>query len=245
MIRKARRIGRPILAALLLSTVAASPGLAQESGAGAGQGAQLGVHAGTLGLGLSGGYDLSEILGVRGLINYFDYSYDRTLSGNEYEGDLELRSLGLLADWYPLGGGFRVTGGFFADNNELSARAMADDLDINGEPYGARLDARAGFEALAPYLGIGWSSRREGAGLSFLFDAGVLFLGSPDLTVSGSITGGGCTFSVAKDGQATLRGDGCPDGLQADLEAEHGDLRDDLDDFELYPVVSAGLAYRF
>lgn len=244
MVRKARRIGRPIFAALLLSTVAASPGLAQENGSGAGQGGQLGIHAGTLGLGLSAGYDLSEILGVRGLVNYFDYSYDRTLSGNEYEGDLELRSLGLLADWYPVGGSFRVTGGLFVDNNELSARAMADDLDINGVQYAASLNARAGFESLAPYLGIGWSSRREGTGISFLFDAGVLFLGSPDLTASGSISAGGCTFSVAENGRATLRG-GCPSGLGADLEAEHADLRDDLDDFELYPVVSAGLAYRF
>ena len=42
---------------------------------------------------------------------------------------------------------------------------------------------------------------------------------------------------------------GCPDivsgMLASDLEAEHEDLRDSLDDYKLYPVVVLGLIYRF
>ena len=55
-------------------------------------GISIGVDGGTLGLGISAGYDLPGApLVVRGRYGRFDYGFDRQVSGNEFEGDLELQ----------------------------------------------------------------------------------------------------------------------------------------------------------
>lgn len=232
---------------LALSCAAASDANAADAG---NQGAtQLGVSASTLGLGLSAGYDFSESLAVRGMVNYFSFSYDTEKSGNEYDGDLDLQSIGALLDWHPMGGGFRVTGGLLLNDNALSVAAESEDLDIGGHPYEGTLSVDVGFDSIAPYLGLGWSGNRGRSGWSFILDAGVVFQGAPSLTGSGMVSSSGqeCRFDVSENGNASLAGDGCRwlDSLESDLEMEHGDLNDDLDDFKLYPVLSAGVSYRF
>jgi hypothetical protein len=59
-------------------------------------------------------------------------------------------------------------------------------------------------------------------------DAGVVFQGSLDVALTS--TGG------------SLSGD--PD-LQAALAAEEAQLEDDIDEFDLYPVLALGVGYRF
>lgn len=55
--------------------------------------------------------------------------------------------------------------------------------------------------------------------------------------------GTNCDFSVSEDGKATV----CPalNGLKADLEAEHRELSGELDSYQLYPVLSLSVSYRF
>ena len=202
----------------------------------------LGTHASTLGLGVAAGYDLSDSFSTRALFSRFDYSFDRTKRGKRFDGALELQSLGLMADWHPLGGGFRVTGGAFINSNELAVGAKSDELRIGTRSYDGNLDINVDFESLAPYLGVGWSGGRGRTGLGFVFDAGLLFQGSPDLSGSGSV--GPCRFTVDEGGRAQLTGS-CAATLKADLEEEYDKLKDDLDDFKLYPVVLFGVSYRF
>ena len=233
------KTGTALLAASLLCVTSATAG-AQEGSA------QVGAHASTLGLGLSAGVELSESFTARGLLNAFDYGYDRVESGNDYEGDLALRSIGLLVDWHPFESGFRLTGGAFINNNELAISARGEGLDIGGErAYSGNLDANLEFESIAPYLGAGWASGRGQAGYSFNVDVGVLLQRTPRLSASGSI--GACEFVLSEGGRATLSGGACSalSDLAGDLESEHDDLSAELDDFGVYPVVSLGLSYRF
>lgn len=208
----------------------------------------LGAQASTLGWGVSGGYDVSDSLSARAMFNHFDYSFDRTRRGNKFEGDLELLSFGLMMDWHPFDGGFRVTGGAFLNNSELVAGAKGENVKINDRRYSGNLDLKADFDRFAPYLGVGYTGGRDRGGFGFVFDAGVLFSGVPNLSASGSASGnaGSCDFEVDDEGRATLKGICAEFGsLKSDLEREHTELTRDLDDFKLYPVVSLGALYRF
>ena len=205
---------------------------------------RVGVHGGTLGLGVNVGLDVSDRVVARGMINMFSLDYEETESGNTFDGDLDLQSIGLVGDWHPLDSGFRVTGGAFLNNNKVSATAVGRDLEIGGRSYAGRIDMLLDFETIAPYLGAGWTSDSIGKpGWSFSIDAGLLYQQAPRISASG--TAGGCSFSLSTEGDATVRN--CPDSrvLEADIEAEHADLLIELDNFEWYPVLSIGVSYRY
>ena len=119
-------------------------------------------------------------------------------------------------------------------------------LEIGENLYDGVLDTLVDFNSVAPYLGVGWNSRRGQSGLSIGIEAGVLFQGTPKLSATGMVTTGGgdmCDFSVSESGEATI----CPalSELKADLEAEHRELSGELDSYKLYPVVSLSVSYRF
>ena len=234
------------LAALLCSITSATLGAAQANAAEGAGSVQVGVHGSTLGLGVNAGLDVSETFAARALISSWGLDYEEAESGNEYKGDLDLQSIGLVTDWHPFAGGFRMTGGVFLNNNEVSAVARGEDLDIGGNSYGGQFDMLLDFERLSPYFGAGWTSGPIGdPGFSFSVDAGLLFQRSPRLSGSGTI--GGCTFSISTGGDATVGG--CSTSfaaiLKADLESEHADLSNDLEGFKWYPVLSIGVSYRF
>ena len=207
---------------------------------------RAGTHVSTLGLGAFAAWDVSSHFAVRGMVNYFGLNLDREEAGVEYEVDLRLQSLGLMLDWHALRNGFRVSGGAFINQNELSAMAEDGSMEIGDNLYDGALDTLVGFNSFTPYLGLGWSSGRGRSGLAAGIEAGVLFQGTPRLSARGMVmTGAGavCNFSVSEDGEAAV----CPnlDELKADLEAEHGELSRELDSYKLYPVLSLSVSYRF
>lgn len=234
------------LAALLCSITSVTLGVAQAHAFEGMESVQVGAHGGTLGLGVSAGLDVSETFAARALINALGLDYEETESGNEFTGDLNLQSFGLVADWHPGAGRFRLTGGLFVNNNEVSAVATGNDLDIGGNSYDGQLSVLLDFERIAPYFGVGWTSGWIGEpGFSFSVDAGLLYQRSPLLSGSGNV--GTCLFSVSSSGNANVRGCSASlaASLNADLESEHASLLDDLEGFTWYPVLSIGVSYRF
>lgn len=191
----------------------------------------LGVKAGTLGFGVEASWRLTPKLGVRGGFNQFDYDFDDDVDGVTYQGDLELGSAALLGDVRPWAGGFRLTAGAIVNDNRIAAVAdPAATYEIGDRVYTQEeagvLSAESDFDSLAPYLGIGYDFGL-GRRLSLALDLGVLFQGDPDVAIAS--TGG------------TLSDDPT---LRADLAAEEQSFRDDLEGFDLYPVLSIGLAWN-
>jgi hypothetical protein len=239
------------ISAALLSS--AFPLMAASLGEKLGNGAAYaGLHGGTLGVGVNAGYDISNDLAIRGLVNYFNLDFDKKKAGNEYKGEVDLRSVGLVLDWHPFWGAFRVSGGAFLNNNRLSASTEGVDLGIGLGEYDADLNFRMDFAKTAPYLGIGWTSGRGRGGLSFTADIGALIRSAPRVSASGqvSVEDVQCEFSVSRDGNAEVHcpSDQVPNGLLSlgsDLQDEHSQLREDLDKLKVYPVVSLGVSYRF
>ncbi len=230
--------------ATLLSTAAIAPAPARAQ-----DGATFAsAHAGSLGAGLAAGYDISPSFTARAAVNYFSFGTDRSSAGNDYSVDLQLLSLGVLGDWHPFETGFRITAGGLFNGNKMTLASSAEDIELGDGIYRGEMEAELGFNAVAPYVGIGWTSGRAGgSGLAFFADAGVVFQGAPRISASGRVEGQGnaCGFGLSESGRATVQ-TGC--GLQdlgADLESEHADLEDQLSAFNLYPVVMLGVTYRF
>ena len=195
----------------------------------------LGAAASTLGFGAEAGYDFSDRFGVR-LGGYaFSIGQDGVESGINYDGDLDLSNVGAYLDWRPFAGAFRVSGGWFSTDNGLDVLGQpgaGDAYNIGAETFTAAqvgtLRATADLGTSAPFLGAGWLWGRANGGLAWSLDLGVLFQDSPDI----ELTSTGGTLSEQPE-------------LLAAIADEEAQLEADLDQYELYPVVSFGLSYRF
>ncbi|MDR2925838.1 MAG: hypothetical protein LBU76_07830 [Azoarcus sp.] len=200
--------------------------------------ANVGVSGmvGTTGVGVHVSVPILRTLNARFGVSYFEHSTTGSTSNVDYKYKLKLNTFDALADWHPMGNGFRVTGGLLWNGNKVDATAKArnGEYEVNGHLYNASqagdLKGRIDFRDVAPYLGIGWGSAPSSKGWSFSGDLGVIFQG----TARASLKNRNCTLSAALCAQ-----------LADDIEAERKELRDEVKDYRYYPVIRAGASYRF
>ncbi len=194
-----------------------------------------GLKASSLGAGVEGTLGLSPALNLRVSANAFSYGATTYKSGNSIAYDLNLLSFPVLLDWFPLGddSGFRISSGVIINNNEYTANAEpAASYDLGGVEYSAAevgsLNGGVTFGTFAPYVGIGWGNPFvTDSRLSFSFDLGIAYEGDPEVSMTAS-------GPIASDPT-----------FQANLQRETDDIKDEIDAFKYYPVVSVGIAYRF
>lgn len=199
----------------------------------------IGGQAGTLGLGASVTVGLTETLNVRGLVNDFSYDFSDEASDFDYEFDLDLSGYGALLDWHVFGSGFRVSAGAFFNDNQVAGvgrplpgtTVEIGDLLVPAE-FVDRAEADVAFDDFAPYVGLGWGNavgRDKRLGISL--DLGVLLQGAPEPNFR----------AFASD----LAPPGFDDIIAQEVEREQAEIREDLEEFEFYPVLSLGLSYKF
>lgn len=188
-----------------------------------------GVGVGTLGPGISMTIGLSDRINAR--LGYGQYSTtdNITKDGVSYDVKLDVQGTSLLLDWHAFGSDFRLTGGIVLNGIEVTGDAApTGNVVIGSNTYtpaevGA-LSAEIGFDDVAGYLGVGWGNAVAGEkGMTFAADLGVMFTGSPSV----NLTQVGSTI------------------LQLDLDIEEKNLENDIDEFEYYPILRIGMAYKF
>lgn len=190
----------------------------------------VGLKAGTYGWGADFGVALTDLWTVRGSFHRLDVSESESIDDIDYDADLELGGEGILVDLFPMRGQFRLTAGVFSNRNDLALLAVpTTDVEIGNNTYTpaeiGTLTTGVGFDDTAPYLGLGWGNVARGSSrVRFVFDVGVLLQGSPEVA---PIT--------ASAGMVD----------PADLDLERFDIEDDLEDFDLWPVLNLGIAIRF
>lgn len=196
--------------------------------------AGMAVKASTLGGGVEIERTLSDNLGVRFGVNYFQIDGNVTAGDIKYDASVDLQTAGGFIDLYPFGGAFRLTAGVMYNGNEADITASpASAVTIGNTVYSPQLvgslKGTVSFNDIAPYAGIGWSSGRGNqAGLSVAFDLGVLFQGSPSLDnyhATGPLAGNAY--------------------FQSQLDQEAGKVEDEIDEYQYYPVIALTLTYRF
>jgi hypothetical protein len=214
----------------------AAVAVALVTGAGAAQAAGAGLRIGTTGLGADFGWGLAPTLGARIGVSGGSLSRDVSTDDVNYDAKLKLANFNAFLDWSPLGP-FRITAGLIPNNNkiDLTGEPRNGTFTINGVTYGAnQLAAFNGTvkpgHSVAPYLGFGYGNVWT-KGVNFYFDAGVMFMGSPKVTLN------------ATCGPA-LNATDC-NTLQTNVETERRKVEDKLQKFQYYPVANIGITIGF
>jgi hypothetical protein len=190
------------------------------------QAAGLGVRAGTTGLGVDFGWGIAPTLGGRIGLSGMNFNTDVETDDVRYDAKAKIANLNLLLDWSPLGP-FRITGGFIANNNKV---------DLNGVPTSGGAFIPPGTtltgtvtpdKDFAPYLGVGYGNVWT-KGVNFYFDLGVMFQGSPQVSLT--CQPAGSPSCAAAQGQ---------------IAAEQQRVQDELNKFKYYPVLNFGITIGF
>lgn len=208
---------------------------------------EFGASIGSNGIGLDLSYRYSDSLRVRAGYHFYDLDVDTDAEDNngvqddelKYSSELQLSNLGLLADWYPWGGVFRITGGAVANQNDYVVRATCENpsgCEVGSSTFSrtelGTITTKIEVEDFGPYLGIGWDRALDATKRwTISFDIGAFYQGSPKVEMTSD---GSCVNSV-------LTGAAC----SAALEDEERELEDELESFKYYPVASIGIGYRF
>ena len=193
----------------------------------------LGLKASTLGFGVEAEGNVKELIGGRIGANYLSFDYSGKASDIDYDFEVESKNLLVLLDVHPFRGSFRISGGVVLNDSTFDATSVsADKVTIGDKEYsGSEIGTLKGtvdFNKTSPYIGLGWdTSFGKSKRFGFLFDIGVVYQGSPDITLSA-------------DGPIST-----DPTFQSDLAREEQDLQDDLDKFKYYPVIALGVSYRF
>lgn len=196
--------------------------------------AMAGAHAGEVygGIGLPGlmiGYaqPLNERFTLRAdVATLGSRTLNRTEEGVDYSVRLKARRIGAYADWFVLGGGFRVSGGVTSNDYRLSMSAKsATNISVGGNTYtGTSLAVTIKFPSATPYVGIGYG-HHGGKGLGFVWDLGA---------------------SIGK-AKVTANAVGFPNNAQfnADLDRELEQLRGGVGKIRILPQASIAVSYKF
>ncbi len=113
---------KPLLGAGFAALVLAMPAQAVD--------VAVGARISTLGLGLEAATGIAPDFNLRAVINGFNYDQDfEDDQDNEYEARLKLFTLGVMADYHPFGGVFRLTGGALSNGFKVSGIADRPDMD--------------------------------------------------------------------------------------------------------------------
>ncbi|HCF25946.1 MAG TPA: hypothetical protein DEV81_01690, partial [Cyanobacteria bacterium UBA11049] len=154
----------------------------------------------------------------------------------KYDANLNLFSIAALGDWYPWkSNGFHLTTGLVYNNNRADGTgeiSSSQTFNIGNKTFTVsqveKLKGKVRYSnPIAPYIGIGYGNPvRKGSQLSFSIDVGVMFTGSPDVDLSS-----------AREGQFAQ--------LAQAIKKEENRIKNDLDKFSVYPVLSLGVSYQF
>ncbi|MDH5784822.1 MAG: hypothetical protein OEZ16_04340 [Chromatiales bacterium] len=191
----------------------------------------VGVRMSSLGAGVELGKSVTDFFTVRVGLNKYSTSQSETIDNINYDTNLDLQSTSLMLDWNPFGGSFHLTAGYLNSGNEISVAATPNGLvtvgntTVNVNPGELVLNGKIKLGS-GPYLGLGWGNV-PASGLGFVLEAGVVQMGTPDVSLS------------YIDNTGTL-------GLvQADIDQEIANMKSDLNQYDTYPVIAIGISYGF
>ena len=190
------------------------------------------AQAGLPGVGLGYAQALNEVVTLRGDFSTLgSHSKNGTQEGINYNGKVNVSRLGLFADYFPLGNGFRLTGG--ATVNDVSVKLRSNitagtnvtvgnaTVTANGTEY---FNTDIKFPKVTPYIGIGWGHLDKEPGWGFVGDVGVSF-GRAKVSIDTNISQRGVS--------------------QADIDRETQEVKDGVGKIRVLPQATLGVSYRY
>ena len=151
-------------------------------------------------------------------------------NGIDFKGNLKAQSVSVLADYFPMGNGFRITGGLNFNNTKFTLNSTGiGTATVNGKPVSLANDffnIEVKQPNVTPYLGIGYGFKPDSkSAWDFYADAGVMIGKFTTTTKTSLLNQQGIT--------------------QADIDAQTATVRDNVSKLSVLPKVSVGASYRF
>ena len=209
----------------------------------------IGVKVSTLGAGVEVATPLAAKFNLRGGFNFFQYNRALINDGIHYAGRLQFRSGEAHLDWFPIGG-FHVSPGLlFYNGNQLTANASVpggQTFTVGGTAYESSPTTpvtgtgKLDFVKVAPSMMVGFGNLipRSGRHYSFLFEVGAVYQGSArvGLNLAGDVcdTTGIFCRPVASDPT-----------VQANIQAQQQKIKNDVNPYRFFPVISLGVGFNF
>jgi hypothetical protein len=207
----------------------------------------IGFKADTLGAGIEIATPLAGSFNLRSSFNFFAFDDPFSIDGVNYDARLHLQSSETVLDWF-VGKNLHISPGFLYVKNSMSAPAsvgpgqtfvLGSQTFINSVDDPVSGTSSVVFpRKFAPLLLLGYGNilPRSGRHLSFPFEIGVAYTGTPVIAVS--LNGTACTT------------EGCVNFVsnqeaQTYLKQEVHNLNEDLKRYPVFPIVSLGVSYRF
>ena len=209
-----------------LAAVAATPVTAQDSRW------SVGLTGGTLGIGPQVAFRPTPLFGVRANAGFLSVSRDEEVDDIDYDGELDLNSYGAMLDWFPTGGGFRISLGGRVNNTEIGLVGSPNtNVTVGNTTYTpqqiGRLSGTVTTDEFAPMLTLGYGGTL-GEGFTIGAEIGVLWQGEPEIT---NLRATGLLASAPQ--------------LQTDIEREEREIEDELSDYDVWPILQVEFLYRF
>ena len=214
----------------------------------------IGIDAkiGIGGVGFDVATPLARKFNLRGGGYFFHYNTSISENHITYGSHLNLGSGQLALDWFPLNGGFRVSGGvFFYNGNKISGTATLNpnqSFTLNGKTYYASVtdpvtaSASVGLGSKAgPTLSVGWGnivSRKPGKHFTIPVELGFIYVGGP--TIDLGFTGSTCNATGV-----ICRSIANNPNIQSDIAAQESKYQNDLTGLRFFPIISIGFGYKF
>jgi hypothetical protein len=209
----------------------------------------LAFKTSSLGLGADLGMRMFRPLNLRVGFGVFNYGESLKHEGVPFHGDLRLRSLQALVDWFPFAGNFHVSSGIaFNNSNRVTARSMPppgevqkiDNIIFISDPRNPITGiAKSTVAVAAPMILVGFGNLvSRNRHFAYSFDVGVVYQGRP--TSSFVLMGRVCdpTLTICSD----LANDV---DTQQEVKSARRALDKSVSFLRFYPVISVEFGYRF
>lgn len=207
-------------------------------------------------IGLNGiGFDVATPLvpyrlNLRGGASFFSYNLNETTSDNlAVSGSLKLQNSGIMVDWFPWAGKFRLSGGVTVYNaNGLSGSISvpsgssftlgSDKYYASGPLTGTAVFKLGGNTGGRISFGTGNLIPKKGR-FTFESELGIEFVSKP--TVALGFAGLVCTGSANCESPTNVSN---YPAFTADVTTEQNKLQSDVNFLSFYPIVSVGIGYK-
>ena len=153
--------------------------------------------------------------------------------GINYRGQLKAGRLGAFADYFPLGNGFRLTGGLTFNQMQVDLRSdfqSGDLVTVGNSSFVVPPNSSYHFNVtvkvpdVTPYLGMGWGHHDQTQGWGLVADVGAS-IGQAKVSVDTNVANAGIS--------------------QADINRETQQIKDGIGDIKFIPQISLGVSYRY
>lgn len=208
----------------------------------------VGVKADSFGYGVEVATPVAPSMNLRVGGNLFNYGYTFGVDGVNYNAQILFHSGQVNLDWYPFHGSFHVGPAAIYFNNQVNALLnvpagksfelgnSAFTNSISDPVHGSAAITYGRSIAPALVAGFGNILPRSGRHFSVPVEFGAAYTGVAQikLKLQGTACQSGACFNMATN----------PD-YQYSLLQQQNDMNETLKKFQVYPIVSTGISYRF